>query len=96
MNAYKSQPVRNTYGVTWQEEYIIGMLEYLGPVNGSYVLDTCARECGMSPATAHKYLQLTVLKKFVRKQRGKDDYRMTFFVVTQKGKKFLEEVKHAH
>ena len=50
----------------------------------------------MSPATSHKYLQLTVLKKLVRKQRGKDDYRMTFFVITQKGAKFLEEVKHAH
>ena len=93
-NAYLTQPVRRTFDVSWQEEYLIGMLNASGPINGNRVLRESSEI--MSLATAHKYLQLAIAKKLISKKRSKEDYREAFFSTTAKGEKFLQELRHVH
>jgi predicted transcriptional regulator len=92
MNAYESQPVRNTYNVSWQEEYILGMINHVGALNGMRVINECQSDTGMSLATAHKYLKQNVSKKLVKQKRTG---REVHFSLTDRGIKFLEELKNA-
>jgi predicted transcriptional regulator len=92
MNAYTSQTVRNTYNVSWQEEYILGMINHVGALNGMRVINECQADTGMSLATAHKYLKQNVAKKLVKQKRTG---REVHFSLTDRGIKFLKELEHA-
>ena len=92
MNAYESQPVRNTYKVSWQEEFILGMLNHMGALNGMRVIHECQTDTGMSLATAHKYLKQNVANKLVKQKRAG---RETHFSLTDRGIKFLKELENA-
>ena len=96
MNAFTTQHVRDKYGVTWQEEYILGMVNALTSMNTTRVLDMCNKQSLMSPATAHKYLKSNVYRKMLVQKRSKEDKRETEFVVSAKGTQFLEEIKHGY
>jgi hypothetical protein len=96
MNAFKTQPVREKYNTPWQSEYIIGMVQNLGNMSTTRVLDMCESQSIMSRATAHKYLMLSVDLKLLQQNRGSVDKRETKLDLTAKGEKFLEELKHAH
>ena len=93
MNTYESQPVRNTYKVTWQEEFILGMVNNMGPLNGMRIIHECQTDTGMSLATTHKYLKQNVAKKLLKQKRTG---REVHFSLTDKGTKFLEEIKNAY
>jgi predicted transcriptional regulator len=93
MNTYESQPVRNTYKVTWQEEFILGMVNHMGPLNGMRIIHECQTDTGMSLATTHKYLKQNVAKKLLKQKRTG---REVHFSLTDKGTKFLEEIKNAY
>ena len=93
MNTYESQPVRNTYKVTWQEEFILGMVKHMGPLNGMRIIHECQTDTGMSLATTHKYLKQNVAKKLLKQKRTG---REVHFSLTDKGTKFLEEIKNAY
>lgn len=93
MNTYESQPVRNSYKVTWQEEFILGMVNNMGPLNGMRIIHECQTDTGMSLATTHKYLKQNVAKKLLKQKRTG---REVHFSLTDKGTKFLEEIKNAY
>lgn len=93
MNAYNTQQTRTRYRVTWQEEYIIGMVNKESPLGTTAVLKIAEHQAVMSPATAHKYLTNVVAKKFVSEQSAKSDKRTVVFKLTEKGEKFLKELK---
>ena len=96
MNAYNTQQTRARYRVTWQEEYIIGMVNKESPIGTTGVLKIAENEAVMSPATTHKYLTNVVAKKFVSEQSVKADKRSVVFKLTEKGEKFLKELKDDH
>ena len=60
MNLFNTQPVRAKYGITANEEYIVGMVNSLGSMSTTRVLAMAERHKIMSPATAHKYLKAAV------------------------------------
>jgi DNA-binding MarR family transcriptional regulator len=96
VNAYSTQQVRSRYRVTWQEEYIIGLVNKETPIGTMGVLKIAENEAVMSPATTHKYLTNVVAKKFVSEQMVKTDKRSLALKLTEKGEKFLEEIKHGY
>ena len=93
MNAYLSKEVRKKYKATWQEEFIVGMISYLGPMNTKRVLLETGYEGVMSPATAHKYLHKAIKNKLLSIKTFKEDKREVVIDYTEKGLCFLDEIK---
>jgi len=96
MNAFTTQHIRDKYHIEWQEEYILGMINQIGSMSTTRVLNLCAKQSLMSPATAHKYLKNAVTRKLLLQKRNKEDARGVEFTVATKGDQFLEEIKHAN
>lgn len=93
MNAYLSKEVRKKYRATWQEEFIVGMVAHLGPMNTKRVLLETGYEGVMSPATAHKYLHKAITNKLLSIKTVKEDKREVVIDYTEKGMKFLNEIR---
>ena len=96
MNAYETQALRFKNRVVWQDEYIIGMVSKEQPLSTTGVFKIAEAENVMSQATTHKYLKRVVAKKFVQEKSVKSDKRYNELTLTDKGKTFLEEIKHAY
>ena len=96
MNTFETNPVRDKYGITMYEEYIVGMVNKLGSMNTTRVLEMADRQKIMSPATAHKYLKQAVSKKLVLQRRDSEDGRNMELTVGARGTKLLEELKHVY
>lgn len=93
MNAYLSKKVRKKYRATWQEEYIVGMIAYLGPLNTKRILYESETDVVMSPATAHKYLKSAISKKLLTIHRSKEDGRAVVIDISENGMNFLNDIK---
>lgn len=96
MNAYETQKIRSRYRLVWQEEYVIGMVNKESPIGTMAVLKIAENEAVMSPATTHKYLSSAVAKKFINEQVFKEDKRSVVLKLTEKGEKFLEELRNGN
>jgi DNA-binding MarR family transcriptional regulator len=96
MNAYETQALRFKSRVVWQDEYVIGMINKEAPLSTSGVFKIAEADNVMSQATTHKYLKRVVAKKFVQEKTVKTDRRSNELTLTEKGKHFLEELKHAY
>jgi len=93
MNAYESQEIRNKYKVTWQEEYIVGMIHSLGEATTTRVFKAAEHSRVMTQATTHKYLKSAVYRKMVKEVKLKEDKRVHILTVTDKGLAFLSELE---
>jgi predicted transcriptional regulator len=89
MNAYLTQPIRAKFGVTWQEEYLMGMVANTEKVSVTNILAK-ANEV-MTLATTHKYLTQLIDKKMLTHKVEKDK-RVKFVTLTSKGVKFLNTI----
>jgi DNA-binding MarR family transcriptional regulator len=96
MNTFETNPVRDRYGITVYEEYIVGMVNKLGSMNTTRILGMANKQKIMSPATAHKYLKLAITKKLLLQRRDSEDGRNIELTVGSRGNKLLEELKHAY
>jgi len=96
MNTFETTPIRDKYGINVNEEYIIGMVNNLGSMSTTRVLELAQDNKVMSNATAHKYLKAAVAKKLLLQRWDKKDRRNTEFTVGARGTKLLEELKHAY
>jgi ABC-type oligopeptide transport system ATPase subunit len=96
MNTFETNPIRERYDITTNEEYIIGMVNNLGSMSTTRILETAQEHKVMSNATAHKYLKAAVAKKLLLQRWDKKDKRNTEFTVGARGNKLLEELKHAY
>ena len=92
MNIYMTQPVRKKHGVSWEEEYILGLVDHTENVSVSKVL-SIAKEV-MTEATTHKYLTQLIDKRMVEHLVG-DDRRIKVLGLTKAGFKFLNELSDA-
>jgi DNA-binding MarR family transcriptional regulator len=95
-NAYATQALRFKNRIGWQDEYIIGMVGKEAPLTTTGVFKIAEAENVMSQATTHKYLKRVVAKKFVQEKSVKVDKRANELTLTEKGRNFLEEIKHAY
>ena len=96
MNTFETNPVRDKYNINVYEEYIIGMVNNLGSMSTTRVLEIAQDNKVMSNATTHKYLKAAVAKKLLLQRWDKKDRRNTEFTVGSRGAKLLEELKHAY
>ena len=61
-NAYDTQVVRNRHKISWQEEYVLGMVNAEAPLGTMAVLKIAEAQTVMTPATTHKYLHKLILR----------------------------------
>jgi DNA-binding MarR family transcriptional regulator len=87
-----TQPVRKKHGVSWEEEYILGLVDHTENVTVSKVLEL-AKEA-MTQATTHKYLTQLIDKRMLEHIVG-DDRRIKVLGLTKAGIKFLNELSDA-
>lgn len=91
MNIYMTQPVRKKHGISWEEEYILGMVDHMEPIKVMDILSN-ANEV-MTNATTHKYLTQLMDKKLLKHVVSKDK-RVKKVELTSAGSKYLNEVSN--
>ena len=96
MNIFKTQPVRNKYHLTMEEEYVLGMIGMLEPMSTTRILGMAEKQEVLSPSTTHKYLTNLHRKKLLCRARDIHDSRALQFTLSDKGKQVLEDLKHAY
>lgn len=92
MNAYDSQEIRDKYKVTWQEEYIVGMVHRLGQATTTQVFKGAEYSRVMTQATTHKYLKSAVYRKMLQEVKLREDKRVHVLTLTDKGRQFIHEL----
>ena len=88
-NIFITQKVRHKHGVSWEEEYILGLIAHSQRLNVSEVI--AASNQVMTQATAHKYLTQLVDKQLIKHNIG-DDKRIKVLTLTPKGEKIIKEL----
>lgn len=96
MNAFDTQNIRKKHDLSWDEEYIIALVNHNPGINTMQILKQVSAQKLMSPATAHKYLSQVIAKKFLKHKQDKEDLRGKSVLVTAKGEQFLKEIKDAY
>jgi len=91
VNIYMTQPVRKKHGVSWEEEYILGLVDHAESATVSKVLEL-AKEA-MTQATTHKYLTQLIDKRMLEHIVG-DDRRIKVLGLTKAGTKYLNELSN--
>jgi DNA-binding MarR family transcriptional regulator len=86
-----TQPVRTKYGICWEEEYILGLVDHAENVTVSKVLEL-AKEA-MTQATTHKYLTQLIDKRMLEHIVG-DDRRIKVLGLTRAGIRYLDELSN--
>ena len=92
MNIYMTQPIRTKYGICWEEEYILGLVDHAENATVSKVLEL-AKEV-MTEATTHKYLTQLIDKRMVEHLVGLDK-RIKVLGLTKAGVRYLDELSNA-
>lgn len=93
MNAWLTQPIRKQFGITWQEEYILGMVGDTEYISVTVILDR-ANEV-ITQATTHKYLTQLIKKNLLKhKVNPYGDRRIKLVTLTGKGVKFLNTLNN--
>ena len=92
MNIYMTQPVRKKHGVSWEEEYILGLVDHTESVSVTKVLNL-SKEV-MTNATTHKYITQLIDKRMLEHTIG-DDKRIKVLGLTRAGIRYLDELSNA-
>jgi len=88
-NIYTTQAVRDKHGLSWSEEYILGMIaKQISPTTMSVLSDAKKRKV-MSHATTHKYLTSLSKKKYVAKPNH-------ILVLTNKAVNFFKDLNNVN
>ena len=88
-NIFITQKVRHKHGVSWEEEYILGLIAHSQRLNVSEVI--AASNQVMTQATTHKYLTQLIDKDYL-KHDHKIDRRVKIVLLTAKGEKYIREI----
>ena len=93
MNAFDSHPIYKKYGVCWNEDYILGLVAFDEGLSTLNVMEACAKDKVMTPATTHKYIQQLLKKSLLKRIVVKYDRRIKVLALTARGAHFLRDVK---
>ena len=92
MNGYNRRLVMNKYGITPEQDFIIGLVYEKRVMPATDILSECINLKVCCQSTAHKYFKSLVLRGFLTTDQGKDlRYKNVF--LSSKGVAYLEETK---
>ena len=90
-NIFLTQRLRHKHGVSWEEEFILGMVAYNQTLR---VMDVIAGSGEvMTQATSHKYLT-QLIDKGLLAHHIVVDKRIKMLKLTAKGEKYLKEIEN--
>jgi len=92
MNLYQTQPVRDKHGISWHEEYLLGVIAAIQNGFITYIMEIATEV--MAEATAHKSLTKLVEREYLNQERSKTDRRYVSITLTDKGRTFLKELQN--
>ena len=95
MSIFDAQYIRDGAGLSWGEDYVLGLLDSTAPTTYSRIAALVNKQKALTSASANKYLKMLVEKDLVRKTDDKKDLRIVHYTLTGKGEKLVKELKHA-
>jgi hypothetical protein len=95
MSIFDAQYIRDEAGLSWGEDYVLGLLESTAPTTYSRVASLVNKQKALTSASTNKYLKMLVAKGLVQKTDDKKDLRLVHYTLTVKGEKLVEKLKHA-
>ena len=95
MSIFNSQYVRSKLGLSWGEDYVLGLIASTAPTTYSRIGAVATKHKAMSTVSAYKYVHILMDKKLIAKTTDKDDKRLKEYSLTEKGKKMITELQDA-
>lgn len=95
MSIFNSQYVRSKLGLTWGEDYVLGLIASTAPTTYSRISALVNKQKTMSAVSAYKYVHILMDKKLVSKTVDEEDKRLKGYALTEKGKKMIKELSDA-
>ena len=95
MSIFDAQYIRDGAGLSWGEDYVLGLLDSTAPTTYGRVTSLVNKQKALTSASVNKYLKMLVAKELVTKTVDKKDLRVLHYTLTVKGEKLLEKIKHA-
>jgi len=95
MTIFATQHIRDEVGVSWGEEYVIGLVEKTEPITTTRLLALVNKQGAMVSTTAQYHVNSAIAKKLMRKYNESDDKRSVYHALTDKGREFMKELRNA-
>lgn len=92
MSFYTGQSLRTKLDMTWHDEFVLGAVQALEPVNGTILLDGTPP---ISKGTLAKYTARLMKAGYITQVRSENDRRCYNFVLTDAGRDVLQQLKEA-
>jgi DNA-binding MarR family transcriptional regulator len=94
MTIFVTQHIRDKAGITWGEDYVLGLIDKTAPTTASRIVDLVKKQKAMTPPTAYKYIAILTTKKLISRKDDAQDKRMFNYSLTEKGKKLMESLRN--
>jgi len=95
MSIFDAQYIRDRAGLSWGEDYVLGLINSTAPTIYSRIAYLVNKQKALTSASANKYLKMLVEKDLVRRTPDKKDLRLIHYTLTGKGEKLVKELKDA-
>jgi DNA-binding MarR family transcriptional regulator len=95
MSIFDSQYVRSKLGLSWGEDYVLGLIASTAPTTYSRIGAVAVKHKAMSNVSAYKYVHILMDKKLITKSVDAEDKRLKEYTLTEKGKKMIKELQDA-
>ena len=95
MSVFDAQYIRDKTGLSWGEDYVLGLIDSTAPTIYSRIASLVNKQKAVTSASANKYLKSLVEKGLVSRTADKKDQRMIQYTLTTKGEKLMESLRNA-
>jgi len=95
MSIFDAQYIRDSAGLSWGEDYVLGLIDSTSPTIYSRIAALVNKQKAVTSASANKYLKSLVEKGLVLRTADKKDMRLIHYTLTAKGEKMIKELKNA-
>jgi len=95
MSIFDAQYIRDNAGLSWGEDYVLGLIDSTSPTIYSRIAALVNKQKAVTSASANKYLKSLVEKGLVLRTADKKDMRLIHYTLTAKGEKMIKELKNA-
>jgi len=95
MTIFATQHIRDKADISWGEEYVLGLVEMTEPINTTRIQALVLKQGAMVYSTAQYHIEQAIAKSFIRKHKDKEDGRIVYHSLTEKGKKLMEKLRDA-
>jgi DNA-binding MarR family transcriptional regulator len=95
MSIFAAQYIRDKTGLSWGEDYVLGLIDSTAPTIYSRIAALVNKQNAVTSASANKYLKSLVEKGLVLRASDKKDLRLIHYTLTTKGEKIMKELKNA-